>query len=256
MTSSDEEPLLKPSDLLAYKRASGQLPEFPAPRAVIFMPQKSVANRILRRHPSRQIRGFLGEFLLLKRTGGKVALSTGFGVGAPAIGSLTDEFAALGVKQFLLIGLAGALQPELSAGSLVLATRALHGEGVSRHYLPPHPTVQASEELVQGLSRILAKQNLPQASGTVWTTDAPFRELRGEVLAHQEQGVLAVDMEAAAMLSVAQANGCSAVAAFSIADSLSGGRWRMEDDSRLAQEGVIALFEAALELLLKDRQGI
>lgn len=254
MTFPDEEPILKPSDLLAYKRASGQLPQFPAPHAVIFVPQKSVADRILRRHPSRQIKGFLGDFYLLKRTSGQVALSTGFGVGAPAIGSLTDEFAALGVREFTLVGLAGGLQPELSAGSLVLATRALRGEGVSRHYLPPHPMVQASTELAQGLSRILARQNLHHASGTVLTTDAPFRELRGEVLAHQEQGVLAVDMEAAAMLSVAQANGCSAVAAFSIADSLSDGSWRMEGNSRPAEKGLTALFEAALELLSQDMQ--
>ena len=249
MKSPDEEPVLKPSDLLAYKRASGQLPQFPAPHAVIFMPQKSIAEHILRRHPSRQIRGFLGNFHLLKRTGGRVALSTGFGVGAPAIGSLTDEFAALGVREFVLVGLAGGLQPELSAGSLVLATHALRGEGVSRHYLPPHPKVQASEKLAEGLSRILERHNLPHATGAVWTTDAPFRELRREVLAHQEQGVLAVEMEAAAMLSVAQANGCSAAAAFTIADSLSTGRWRMEGDSHLTQERLAALFEAALEIL-------
>src|SRR5690606_25434017 len=114
-----------------------------------------------------------------------------------------DEFAALGVKQFFLIGMAGALQPELTTGSLVLSTGAVRGEGVSQHYLPPQQTVEASTAMIQGISQILAKQNHPHQLGVTWTTDAPFRELRKDVLQHQKEGVLAVDMEAAAMLAVA-----------------------------------------------------
>lgn len=243
------EPVLKPSDLLARLRANGQLPDFPAPRAVIFAPQKSLADRVLRRHSSNRIKGFLGEFYLLKRTHGQIALSTGFGVGAPAIASLTDEFAALGVTQFVLVGLAGGLQPELTAGSLVVATGAIRGEGVSRHYLPPGPTVESAPGMVRGISQILTGQNHPHALGTAWTTDAPFRELRKDAIEHQRQGVLAVEMEAAAMLAVAKAYNLSAAAMFSIADQLSGGEWRMADDLEPAHGGLSILFDAAFEYL-------
>jgi uridine phosphorylase len=248
--TTDNDPVLKPSEFLAWRRANGQLPDFPAPRAVIFAPQKSLADYILRRHPTKRIKGFLGEFHLLKRTNGQVALSTGFGIGAPVIAGLTDEFVALGVRQFVLIGVAGGLQPELTTGSLVISTSAIRGEGVSRHYLPLHPTVDSSEDRVRELSEILTKHTHSHTLGMTWTTDAPFRELRKDVLEYQKQGVLAVDMEAAAMLSVAKANHLPALAAFSVADQLSGGHWRMANDLRPAQKGLTVLFDAVLEYFM------
>lgn len=246
---SDSDPILTPSALLAYRRANGQLPDFPAPHAVIFAPQKSLAEYVLRRHSTKRIKGFLGEFHLLKHTAGQIALSTGFGIGAPVIAGLTDEFAALGVRQFVLIGMAGGLQPEMQTGSLVISTHAIRGEGVSRHYLPPHETVEPSPGMLQGFRQILKRQNHPPSLGTTWTTDAPFRELRKDVLEHQKQGVLAVDMEAAAMLSVARSMELSAAVLFSIADQLSGGEWRMAGDLRPAQKGLSVLFDAAFEML-------
>jgi uridine phosphorylase len=246
---SDSDPILTPSALIAYRRANGQLPDFPAPHTVIFAPQKSLADYVLRRHSTKRIKGFLGEFHLLKRTNGQIALSTGFGIGAPVIAGLTDEFTALGVEQFVLIGMAGGLQPELTTGSLVISTGAIRGEGVSRHYLPPGSIVDSSPEHVRGMSEILTKQNHPHQLGTTWTTDAPFRELRKDVLDHQRQGVLAVDMEAAAMLSVAKSMNLPAMAVFSIADQLSSGDWRMANDLRPAQKGLSILFDAAFKFL-------
>ncbi len=249
MPSSTNIPILTPSTLLAYRRANGQLPDFPAPRAIIFAPQKSLVNHIRWRHPLKRIKGFLGEFYLLKRTNGQIAISTNFGIGAPVVAGLTDEFAALGVKQFMLIGMAGSLQPDLQTGSLVVSTSAIRGEGVSQHYLPPHPTVDSSQEMIQGLSETLTKKNLPHSLGITWTTDAPFRELRKDVLHHQQNGVLAVDMEAAAMLAVTRSLDLSALAMFSIADQLSGGEWRMAGDLRPTRKGLVNLFESALEWL-------
>ncbi len=249
MPSSSNTPILTPAALLAYRRANGQLPDFSAPRAVIFAPQKSLADYVLRNHSVKRIKGFLGEFYLLKRTNGQIALSTNFGIGSPVIGGLTDEFAALGVKQFVLVGMAGGLQPELTTGSLVVSSSAIRGEGVSQHYLPADRTVDSSPELIQGVSQILAKQDHPHRLGATWTTDAPFRELRKDVLAHQQQGVLAVDMEAAAMLAVAKANHLSGAALFAIADQLSGGEWRMAKELHPAQKGLSILFEAVFAYL-------
>ena len=247
--ASDSDPILTPSALLAYRRANGQLPDFPPPHAVIFAPQKSLAEYILRRHPTKRIKGFLGEFHLFKRTNGQIALSTNFGIGSPVVAGLTDEFAALGVRQFVLIGMAGGLQPELTTGSLVIATSAIRGEGVSGHYLPTNTTVHSSENLTRGISEILKKQNHSHALGRTWTTDAPFRELRKDVLRHQNEGVLAVDMESAAMLAVARSMDLSAAAMFSIADQLSGGEWRMANDLKSAQTGLSVLFDAVFEYL-------
>jgi uridine phosphorylase len=244
-----DDPVLTSSELLAYRRSRRQLPDFPPPYAVIFCPQKSLADHVLRRHSVKQIKGFAGDFYLLKRTNGKIAISTNFGIGAPVIAGLADEFTALGVRQFALIGMAGGLQPGLTTGSLIISNCAIRGEGVSRHYLPVHPIVDSSKEFVHGFSEILTRQNHAHITGTTWTTDAPFRELRRDVLAHQRSGVLAVDMEAAAVLAVARSMDLPAVAAFSIADQLSDGNWRMAADLRPAQQGLAILFDAMYEYL-------
>jgi len=246
---ADNDPILKPSELLAWRRANGQLPDFPAPRSVIFAPQKSLADYVLRRHSTKKVKGFLGEFYLLKRMNGQIALSTGFGIGAPVIGGLTDEFAALGVRQFILISTAGGLQPQLTAGSLIISTNVIRDEGVSRHYLPPHPTVESSSKMVHGISEILTKQKQTHMLGATWTTDTPFRELRKDVLRYQNEGVFAVDMEAAAMLAVARSMSLHAVAVYSIADQLSNGQWRMANDLKPSQKGLSILFDATLTYL-------
>ncbi|HET9905218.1 MAG TPA: nucleoside phosphorylase, partial [Anaerolineales bacterium] len=182
-------------------------------------------------------------------TGGEVAISTGFGIGAPVVASLADQFVALGVQQFAIVGMAGGLQPELNSGSLVVCNKAIRGEGVSQHYLPPGQTVDGSEEMANGLSHVLENRGQPHTCGTVWTTDAPFRELRKNVLEYQRAGVLAVDMETAALFSVARSVSRSAVAALSIADQLSDGQWRMTKDLRLTQKGLQLLFDSLMEFL-------
>ncbi|MEK6750878.1 MAG: nucleoside phosphorylase [Chloroflexota bacterium] len=247
---NDNNPILTPKELLAYRRATGSLRDFPPPETVIFAPQKSLASYVLRKYSAKQIKGFLGEFYLLKKFSGKVALSTGFGIGAPVIAGLTDEFAALGVKQFVLIGMAGGLQENLSAGSMILSTGAIRGEGVTRHYLPPAEIVESSIQMAGQVGDALSKKNIEFSKGITWTTDAPFRELRRDVLEYQRRGVLAVDMEAAGMLGVATSYGLSAFAAFSIADMLAGGVWRMSTDLRRSQSSLGILFDAVCEALI------
>jgi uridine phosphorylase len=46
---------------------------------------------------------------------------------------------------------------------------------------------------------------LPVLSGTVWTTDAPYRETEEQLAAHAKAGVLAVEMQAASLLAFSAA---------------------------------------------------
>ena len=244
-----EEPILTPRELLSYRRSTGALKDFPPPETVIFAPQRSLAKYILRRHFVRRIQGFLGEFYLLRKYGGRIAISTGFGIGAPVVAGLTDEFAAMGVLQMGLIGLAGSLQDTLSVGSTILSTGAIRGEGVTRHYLPQGEIVDSSPELTSRIESVLSKRLVLYSKGLTWTTDAPFRELRKDVLAYQARGVLAVDMEAAGLLGVAKSANIPAFALFSIADQLSGGVWRMSGDLHPARSNLGVLFESVCEAL-------
>jgi uridine phosphorylase len=48
---------------------------------------------------------------------------------------------------------------------------------------------------------------VPVLRGATWTTDAPFRETAGAIAVMQDKGLLAVEMEAAALYAFAEARG-------------------------------------------------
>jgi nucleoside phosphorylase len=83
-----------------------------------------------------------------------------------------------------------------------------------------------------------------------WTTDAPFRETAAEVEQYRKEGVLAVDMEAAAVFAAGQRLGVQAAALFAIGDSVSEVPsslvWRLDFDFRKTLRGLEILSEAAL----------
>ena len=87
----------------------------------------------------------------------------------------------------------------------IIVDRALRDEGTSYHYLPPAEYSLADKRLV-GLAReFLAAAGITPQVGAAWTTDAPFRETAEAIAAAREAGILAVEMEAAALYAFATA---------------------------------------------------
>jgi purine-nucleoside phosphorylase len=64
---------------------------------------------------------------------------------------------------------------------------------------------EADPQLVATARRALEQAALPIFVGPSWTTDAPFRETAAAVAAARAKGVLAVEMEAAALYALARA---------------------------------------------------
>jgi uridine phosphorylase len=54
------------------------------------------------------------------------------------------------------------------------------------------------------LASVLEKLGLPVYNGTVWTTDAPYRETRQQFGQYGGEGVLAVEMQAASLFALAK----------------------------------------------------
>jgi len=129
-----------------------------------------------------------------------------------AVGS---SFAVLVAEELFASG-CGLLISMTSAGQLVelrpppyfvLIERALRDEGTSYHYLPPAEFSSANAGLLAATTAALLGLNLPVERGAVWTTDAPFRETRTAITAMKAKGLLAVEMEAAALYAFAEARG-------------------------------------------------
>jgi purine-nucleoside phosphorylase len=80
--------------------------------------------------------------------------------------------------------------------------------------------------MTQALRETLRDRRFTVHQGTVWTTDAPYRETVRQVLAFQKQGVLAVEMELSALFAVACFRGIHLAAALAVSDELHDLKWR------------------------------
>ena len=171
-----------------------------------------------------RVQGLMGE---LRRPYGQGLCWLGaFGVGAPATAVAVEQLAARGVQRIVAVGLAGGLTADLPAGAVVLASRALRDEGTSYHYLPAERYALADAHLTGTLGAALADFAIPTRVGATWTTDAPLRETAEEVAAYTAEGVLTVEMEAAALFAVGQALGVQTAAVLIVSDTLHSGRWQ------------------------------
>jgi uridine phosphorylase len=118
---------------------------------------------------------------------------------------VAEQLLACGARMIVGLTSAGRVSPGLRIPSLVIATAAIRDEGTSFHYLPPSRSVAAPSGPVAPLTRELEQLGLPVYQGKVWTTDAPYRETRQQLDAHCQEGVLAVEMQAASLFALAQA---------------------------------------------------
>ena len=100
---------------------------------------------------------------------------------------------------------AGQILPVRPPPYFILIDRALRDEGTSYHYLPPADFSACDPALIEVARDALVGSPLPVEVGAAWTTDAPFRETATAVEKAGEAGLLAVEMEAAALYAFAAA---------------------------------------------------
>ena len=147
------------------------------------------------------------------------------GVGAPIAAGLMEEAIAFGCRKFIACGGCGVLEKDMAVGHLIVVSAAVRDEGVSYHYLPPSREVKAQPSGVAALETTLVRQGLPYKVGKAWTTDAPYRETSALVAARRAEGCIAVEMEAAGLMSVAEYRGATFGQVLYGGDDLSGDQW-------------------------------
>ncbi len=146
-------------------------------------------------------------------------------VGAPAAAAALDLMIAAGVRTAFLVGSAGSIQPTLPTGSILVPTSAIRHDGTSHHYLPADEAATPSLRALAALRAVAAARGQSPAEGPVWTTDAIYRECACTVTRLRDRGVMAVEMEAAALFAVARHRGVDAALVAAISDEL-GDAWK------------------------------
>jgi uridine phosphorylase len=168
-----------------------------------------------------------GDILRALRRDGRAALSPGwacyhtelyefdesgerFGIIGCAVGAsfavlLAEELFVSGCRLLISMTSAGQIVAHGPTPYFVLIDRALRDEGTSYHYLPPSEFADAEAGLVAAAMTALGGVGYPVHRGAAWTTDAPFRETEAAIARARARGILAVEMEAAALYAFAAA---------------------------------------------------
>jgi uridine phosphorylase len=142
----------------------------------------------------------LDTFTLAGQTVGIV----GCAVGAPFAVLIAEELFASGCRLLVSLTSAGQITSAGRTPCFVIIERALRGEGTSYHYAAPSEYSEADPRLVLMAAGALRRNGLSAVVGASWTTDAPFRETAEAIAAARSKGVLAVEMEAAALYTFAR----------------------------------------------------
>jgi len=147
-------------------------------------------------------------------------------IGAAVSICTLENIRLLDVKQITLLSYCGSLTKNLRLGMVLVPESALSEEGTSRHYIRrKNHLFYADIKSVLKIKSYLEKNNLPFFTGSIVSTDAPYRETLSWMKKMQKKGAQAVDMEASAVLAFSEFYGIKAAGLFIVSDELSSGRW-------------------------------
>jgi len=201
--------VFQPAALLREARRQKSLAAVDVPPVCILDPDGDIVRRLRQTGQATIFESWpcyhtqLDSFSLAGQTVGIVACA----VGAPFAVLVAEELFASGCRLLLSLTSAGQIIPAGPTPYFVVIDRALRDEGTSYHYAAPSEYADADPRLVALASDALKQKNLRVVVGSSWTTDAPFRETAEAIELARSKGVLAVEMEAAALYTFACAVG-------------------------------------------------
>jgi purine-nucleoside phosphorylase len=181
--------------------------------------------------------------------GGKTVGIIGCAVGAPFAVLVAEELFASGCRLLINITSAGQITPAGKLPYFVVIDRALRDEGTSYHYAKPSEYSEAERDLVSVVTDAIKAKGVNVVVGSSWTTDAPFRETEEAIAAARSKGILAVEMEAAALYAFARASSRKVICLAHVTNTMAIAEQDFEKgeadgtiDALRALEGIIGAF--------------
>jgi uridine phosphorylase len=214
--------VFRPDALLREARRQKGLPSVDVPSVCILDPDGDIVRRLRQDGRARPFDGWpcyhtgLDAFTLGGRTVGIV----GCAVGAPFAVLVAEELFACGCRFLLSLTSSGQITPSGPTPYFVIIDRALRDEGTSYHYAAPGDFAAADPALVARAATALKDTGQSVFTGPTWTTDAPFRETAAAIESAKAKGILAVEMEAAALYTFARVNGANVLCLAHVTNTL------------------------------------
>jgi DeoD family purine-nucleoside phosphorylase len=143
---------------------------------------------------------------------GKPVSVQGTGMGCPGATIVFEELIQLGCTKLMRVGTCGGLQAHHALGDLIVALSAVPADSTALHLVngEPHcPT--ASWQLIHGAVHAAKEMGQSMHVGPIVSSDLFYNPSEGQYERWSQRGVLAVEMVAAALFTVAAVGGIGKV---------------------------------------------
>jgi len=146
----------------------------------------------------RSLLGYTGTF-----KGKPISVQTS-GIGTPSFSIVMEELLMLGAKHFIRTGTCGGVGKGLKTGDVVVATGAVPMDGATRTYLHGDPFAPTADfELTRALVDTARARGVEPTVGVVQSVDVFYNPDSDYAAKMRSRGVIAVEMEAAALFYLA-----------------------------------------------------
>ncbi len=180
-----------------------------------FIAEKFLENP-LQFNATRNMLGFTGTY------NGRQVSVMGSGMGMPSIGIYSYELIHFyGVKNLIRVGSCGAFQPDLKVRDIILGMSASTDSNYASQYgLPGTYAPTASWQLLKQAVDVAEAKGYPVKVGNILSSDVFYGADPESWQKWAKMGVLAVEMEAAALYMNAAHAGVNALCILTVSDSL------------------------------------
>ena len=191
-----------------------------------------------------QVRGMLGFTGFYQ--GKRVSIQS-TGMGMPSIAIYVHELiTAYGARRLVRVGSCGAIQPDLKLRHLILAMSASTDSSFNKlRFAGMDYAPTASFGLLKKAEATAQQKGLAVKVGPVLTSDHFYTPDPEQWKLWAKYGVLAIEMETAALYTLAAQHGVEALSILTVSDNLVTGE---EETAEARQKSFTAMFEIALEL--------
>ena len=167
----------------------------------------------------RNMLGYTGTYK------GKPVSIMGSGMGMPSISIYAHElFDYFGVKQIIRVGTCGGLLSDMQIGDLVLASAASTDSAMNRQRFNNWDfAASADPDLLSRVQTEALRHELKIRIGNVFASDWFYHPDESFIDKLQKMGILALDMESAALYALAQHHNARALTILSVSDVIPTG---------------------------------
>ncbi len=139
------------------------------------------------------------------------------GIGCPSAAIAIEELIRVGCHTFVRVGTAGALDSSLKAGDIVIFSASVRDEGTSRAYVPIEYPAVSDMGVLQKLTEAAERNGVKYRVGIGHSKDSFYSEfpdlvadssgMKAKWATYKRAGVIATEMESAALFVIGQMRG-------------------------------------------------